>query len=147
MPALDAEDRLLTRVHGFVDHHAPEGAKIFRELLREAHVLVFLSHAEAFGIALCEAAAFGVPAYASHVGGIPTIVRHGVTGWLGATPFSPEDAATTLAAAWRSPDEYQRMALAARTDFETRLNWQVTGRSLKTQMEAALGRRAALTAP
>jgi glycosyltransferase involved in cell wall biosynthesis len=142
VPALDVEDRPLTRVHGFVDHHGPVGARLFRELLREAHILVFLSHAEAFGVALCEAAAYGVPAYASHVGGTPTIVRHGVTGWLGDIPFSPDHAAATLAAMWRSPDQYQRVALAARRDFETRLNWQVTGLSLKTQMEAALVGRA-----
>jgi glycosyltransferase involved in cell wall biosynthesis len=142
VPALDANDRALTRVHGFIDHSSPDGGKLFHALLREAHVLLFLSRAEAYGIALCEAAAFGVPACASDVGGIPTIVRHGVTGWLARTPFSPGEAAATLAAAWRSPDQYRRIALAARADFEARLNWQVAGRSLKTSIEQALARRA-----
>ena len=142
-PPLGLADRDLVRVHGFVDHSAPAGRKKFHDVLREAHVLLFLSSAEAYGIALCEAAAFGVPAYASRVGGIPTIVHHGVNGWLSDAPFSPEAAAETLAAAWRSPDEYRHIALAARADYDSRLNWRVAGRSLRTHIEQTLDRRTA----
>ncbi|MEO6875207.1 MAG: glycosyltransferase, partial [Opitutaceae bacterium] len=140
-PALGAEDRGVARVHGFIDHSTPAGREKFHAILRETAVLVFLSQAEAYGIALCEAAAFGVPAYANAVGGIPTIVRPGVTGWLGATPFSAETAAEVLATAWRSPDHYRRIALAARADYEARLNWRVAGRSLVNLIEGALSRR------
>jgi len=147
VPALGDADRALTRIHGFIDHSGPAGGKIFHALLREAHVLLFLSRAEAYGIALCEAAAFGVPAYASNVGGIPTIVRHGVTGWLGATPFCPEAAAAAITAVWRSPDQYRRMALAARADYEGRLNWRVAGHSLKAHIELALAGRAPGSVP
>ncbi|MBC7365269.1 MAG: glycosyltransferase family 4 protein [Undibacterium sp.] len=137
-PSLDAADHALTRIHGFIDHSSTAGEKQFRALLREAHVLLFLSRAEAYGIALCEAAAFGVPAYANAVGGIPTIVRDGVNGWLGSLPFSAEAAAATLAAAWRSPDHYRRIALAARADYEARLNWPAAALSLKTHIARAL---------
>jgi glycosyltransferase involved in cell wall biosynthesis len=140
-PALGAGDRAVARVHGFIDHSTPAGGESFRTLVREAHVLLFLSRAEAYGIALCEAAAFGVPAYATAVGGIPTVVRDGVTGWLGQPAAAPDDAATTLAAVWRSPDQYRRIALAARADYEARLNWTAAGRSLKSRLEHALARR------
>jgi glycosyltransferase involved in cell wall biosynthesis len=139
-PAITAEQRVFTRVHGFVDHSTPEGADHFHALLGASHVLLFLSRAEAYGIALCEAAAFGVPAYALRVGGIPTIVRNGENGWLGAAPFDVREAAATLAGVWKSPTTYGRIALAAREHFETRLNWQAAGRSLRTRMEEALAR-------
>jgi glycosyltransferase involved in cell wall biosynthesis len=126
-------------VHGFIDHSTTVGAEQFHALLAASHVLLFLSRAEAYGIALCEAAAFGVPAYALRVGGIPTIVRDGENGWLGDAPFNVEAAAATLAGVWDSPTAYGYVALAARTDYETRLNWQAAGRSLRTHMEAALG--------
>lgn len=142
-PVLEPGDAALTRVHGFIDHSAPAGRKQFHAILREAHVLLFLSHAEAFGIALCEAAAFGVPAFATSVGGIPTVVQHGVTGWLSGAPFSPGLAAETLAAAWRTPDHYRRIALAARADFDSRLNWRAAGRSLRSHIELALARQSA----
>lgn len=146
-PPLDPADRAHARVHGFIDHSRPAGAARFHALLRASHLLLFLSRAEAYGIALCEAAAFGVPAYATPVGGIPTIVRHGITGWLGDARFSADAAAAALAAVWRSPCEYRRVALAARTDYETRLNWRAAGQSLKTLLEHALARRATETPP
>lgn len=139
-PALTPGERGYTRVHGFIDHATAAGAERFNTLLRESHVLVFLSRAEAFGIALCEAAAYGIPAYALRVGGIPTIVRHEVNGWLGDAPFHAERAAATLAEAWRSPTSYRRIALGARTEYETRLNWRVAGRDIRTRVEAALNR-------
>lgn len=137
-PALTVEQRAFTTVHGFIDHATPDGARRFHALLGASHVLLFLSRAEAFGIALCEAAAFGVPAYALRVGGIPTIVRDGDNGWLGDVPFNVNAAADTLARAWNSPTEYGRIALATRADYEARLNWNAAGRSLRAHMEAAL---------
>lgn len=137
-PALTAEQLGFARVHGFIDHSTRDGAERFHALLAASHVLLFLSRAEAYGIALCEAAAFGVPAHALRVGGIPTIVRDGENGWLGDAPFNVNQAADTLAAVWKSPVSYGRIALAAREDYETRLNWQAAGRSLRTHMEAAL---------
>jgi len=146
-PDLTGDDRLLAHVHGFIDHSTPEGRQRFRSLLSEAHVLMFLSRAEAYGIALCEAAAFGVPAYAANVGGIPTIVRPGVTGWLADVPFSPDRAADALAAAWRSPELYGALARAARADFESRLNWRAAALSLAAQITRVLARPPEKVAP
>jgi glycosyltransferase involved in cell wall biosynthesis len=142
-PVLDPAESRLARVHGFVDHSAPAGRKMFHDLLRDTHALVFLSRAEAYGIALCEAAAFGVPAFATDVGGIPTIVRHGVNGWLSPRPFSAPASAAMITAMWRSPSDYTRVALAARTDYDARLNWGAAGRSLQQLMAHALARRSA----
>jgi glycosyltransferase involved in cell wall biosynthesis len=138
-PALTPEQHVFARAHGFIDHSTTAGAEQFHALLGASHVLVFLSRAEAYGIALCEAAAFGVPAYALRVGGIPTIIRHSENGWLGNVPFDVNEAAATLADVCNSPTAYGHIALGARMDYETRLNWQTAGRSLRTHMEAALG--------
>jgi hypothetical protein len=62
-------------------------------------------------------------------------------------PFSPEAAAETLAANWRSPDQYRRVALAARADYEARLNWGVAGRSLVKHIADTLARRAGGSVP
>jgi glycosyltransferase involved in cell wall biosynthesis len=140
-PDLAPVDRSLARIHGFLDHSAPEGQRIFHALLRDAHLLIFLSRAEAYGIALCEAAAFGVPAFAANVGGIPTIVNHGVNGWLSERPFSASASAALIAGLWRSPRDYARVALAARADYESRLNWTAAGRTLRGHIEEALARR------
>ncbi len=140
-PELGEDDRAISRIHGFVDPSTVKGRTLFQRLLQESHFLLFLSKAEAYGIALCEAAAFGLPAYASALGGIPTIVRHEKTGWLAHRPFSAQAAATTLVSAWREPGRYQEMAWAAREDFEARLNWTSAGAGLLACVESGLSRR------
>lgn len=146
MPKLDKDERALVELHGFIKHSEPEGRKTFRALLARMHVLLFLSRAEAFGIALCEAAAFGVPMYASNTGGIPTVVRPGVNGWLAPTPFFAEAAASTLLRNVFDVETYRRLASGARDDFEKRLNWSVAGASLVAHMQAALNPERVVTA-
>ncbi|MGY1680941.1 glycosyltransferase family 4 protein [Geodermatophilus sp. SYSU D01176] len=68
----------LPRVHltGFVEHTAVPA------VLASLDVLVLPSAYEEMGSVLTEALASGLPVVASDVGGIPEVVRHGVTGLL-----------------------------------------------------------------
>ncbi|MEK7774951.1 MAG: glycosyltransferase family 4 protein, partial [Candidatus Zixiibacteriota bacterium] len=64
------------------------------DLIAAHHIVVNPSRRESFGMALLEAAAVGRPVVATNVGGIPEIVRHGLTGFL-----VPPENAEALAAA------------------------------------------------
>ena len=59
---------------GVVDAVAP--------LLQAANLLLLPSETESFGLVALEAMASGVPVIATNVGGLPEVVRHGVTGFL-----------------------------------------------------------------
>lgn len=90
-----------------------------------ADVCVLPSFYESFGLAALEAAACGKPVAASRVGGLPTIVKDGETGYL---------------VAWRCPGPFQErlevllrnaplrraMGEAARRHAET-LSWELAG--------------------
>ena len=140
-PSISTADRPFVEIHGFINHSTPEGWQTFRPLLAQSHVLVFLSRAEAYGIALCEAAAFGVPMFATDTGGIPTIVQPGVNGWLSPTPFSAAAAASALENTFANPTDYQRLAHGARDDYEQRLNWSAAGASLVHHITQSLSLR------
>ncbi|MGX2038725.1 glycosyltransferase family 4 protein [Methylocaldum sp. MU1018] len=81
-----AELGLQTRVtlHGVLD--TPELAR----LLGAMDVFAFASQFEAYGMALAEAAAVGLPAVTTNVGEAACIVRHGETGWV--APVGDRDA-------------------------------------------------------
>ncbi len=86
-------------------------------VLARAHVFAMASISEAFGIAVVEAMAAGLPVVVPAVGGLPELVTPGITGEL----FSPGDAdalARALVTLLRSPDLRQRMEVAAREAAE-----------------------------
>lgn len=98
------------------------------EYYSAADICVLPSFYESFGLAALEAAACGTPVVASRVGGLPTIVKDGETGYL---------------VAWRCPGPFQerleillrnqhlrrQMGQAARRHAEN-LSWELSGGKL-----------------
>lgn len=85
--------------------------------LADAHVFALASRAEAFGIAVVEAMAAGLPVVASAVGGIPELVVPGVTGEL--FPAGDHEAlARQLVLLLRSPELRARLGAAGRAAAE-----------------------------
>jgi glycosyltransferase involved in cell wall biosynthesis len=110
---------------GVLDKDDPAQRARLARLYAEAHVLLVPARGEAFGMALCEGAAFGLPTLATITGGTAAVVRDGVTGWrlpLDAGPAAYADRIEVLLA---DADAYGRMARAARDRFTTELNWRV----------------------
>lgn len=61
--------------------------------LAGAGLFLYLTHSEGLGSAILMAMAAGVPVIASHVGGIPEIIRHQENGWLAENAPEPVTAA------------------------------------------------------
>jgi glycosyltransferase involved in cell wall biosynthesis len=117
-------------IHPFLNKAEPDGFAQFASILRAAHFLLLPTRADASPQALCEAMAFGVPPIASTVGGIPTIVRDGETGFLRSLGTPPLEFARLIRDALARPSDYRRVAHAAREDYRLRLNWDAFGRRL-----------------
>lgn len=118
------------RILPFLDKATPEGFAQFASIMFGAHFLFLPSRAECFAHAFCEAFAFGVPAIGSSVGGIPSLVRDGETGFLRAPDTQAPEFARLILETLESPSGYRRMARAAREDYRLRLNWGTFGRRL-----------------
>ena len=77
------------------------------------HVLLMPSEMESFGLAALEGMACGVPPVATHVGGVPELITHGVDGFL--EPVGDIAAQAARVVELLTDDElYRKMAEAAR---------------------------------
>ena len=131
------------RFHGRLDKRCPEQRALLQQLYAQAHFLTMPTRAEAFGVVFAEAAAHGLPSIALRTGGVPSVVKHGETGWL----LDPACTAADLAGAIRriagDPALYHRLSEGALADAAGRLNWdhwgQQVARAVHTRREGAAG--------
>ena len=101
-------------VYGELDKRLAGHRATLRHLFSICHVFFTPSRAEAYGMAFCEASAWAMPSLTTAVGGIPSIIENGLTGWT----LPPEADATAYAEKLlemtSSADEYRAMAWRAR---------------------------------
>jgi D-inositol-3-phosphate glycosyltransferase len=103
-----------------------------------ADVCVVPSYYESFGMAALESMACGTPVVASRVGGLPTIIQHGRTGYLKSWRC-PEAFATSLEIIVSNQSLRDSMGQAARRRAEG-LGWDVVAqRMLDMYDETAVG--------
>ena len=95
-----------------------------REILATSHLMMLPSSAEAFGIAPCEAAHFARPSILSAAGGLPTVVRHGVTGLVMPVDSTAEQYASAIDRLMRDEDRYLAMCRAALERAHRLLSWE-----------------------
>ena len=126
-------------VYPFLDKSRPDHWAILKELMLRAHFFLMPSRAEAFGHVFCEASAFGVPSLGSRTGGIPDVIQDGLTGFATPQSASAESIAELIMRTFNDRPRYRRMALAARDDYENRLNWEKFGEKLSVSLYSAIG--------
>jgi glycosyltransferase involved in cell wall biosynthesis len=98
-----------------------------RELCRlyqSAHFFVMPTSAEAYGIVFSEAQAFGCPSLTYAVGGTPTAVLDGVTGFTLPITAVAADFADKICSLVRHPRQYDQLSTNCRMRFETQANWE-----------------------
>jgi glycosyltransferase involved in cell wall biosynthesis len=123
-------------IYPFLDKKQKDDFARFRSILLSAHFFFLPSRADAFPQAFGEAMAFGLPAIGSTVGGIPSIVRDGVTGFVRPADAPAAEFAGLIRDTLASPERYQTMAAAARADYRQRLNWDRFGEQLAATIAA-----------
>ncbi len=126
-----------TQVIPRLDRTRPEQGRLFASVMGKAHFLFVPSRAEAYGQVFCEAAAYGLPVVSTRVGGIPSIVADGETGFLLPPGSGPGAFADTIVRALADPEDCARIGLAARARYRDTLNWRAFGACLAAALEAA----------
>lgn len=111
---------------GIIHHGRVEHAELLARLLPSMDIFCLPTRSDMSPHVLAEAAAAGLPAVASDLGGIPDLVLHGRTGFL-APPLDDEAFVARLRELIASPDLRHRMGTAAsdhaRSHFDANRNY------------------------
>ncbi len=125
-------------VHPSLNKAVPTEKALFEAAFAKAHFLVQPSF-ESWGFAFCEAAAFGLPSLCLNVGGVP--VRDDITGHALPEGAGAPEFAEIINSYLRDPARYQALRLSARKAFDTQLNWDAWGKSVRMIFESRIGER------
>lgn len=106
-----------------------------------ADLLVWPAVGEAYGMALLEAQAAGLPVVAGAEGGVAEVVAHGIGGLL-VRPRAPEAFADAVAALLDAPDRRRALAAAAAERIRTRHDRPVAAARLAEALRIAATRHA-----
>ncbi len=118
---------------GFISKSTAVGQQQFSQLLAQSHFLILPSRAECTPVVFSEANSFGVPCLSANIGGIPSIITDDLNGKL----FAKEavaDYCNYITNVFTNYQRYQDLALTAFGEYRSRLNWSVSGQSVKKSL-------------
>lgn len=138
IPGLDESPFVIN--WGYLDKSSKADTATWTDILKRTHLLIHPAVAEPFGIALCEANAYGIPVIGTSVEGLKTIVRHGVNGFLFDIEGWPGQAREVIEGIVRDlPAVYPVLFQNSVREYSERLNWKTNVLELKKVLEARLG--------
>ncbi len=120
---------------GFISKADPQGLERIRQLIAETHLLIVPSYAECYGIVFCEANSLGIPCISTKVGGIPTVVKEDVNGKLFNSRADISLYCDYISDLFHNYSNYKRLALSSFNEYQSRLNWEVAGKSVRQLLE------------
>jgi glycosyltransferase involved in cell wall biosynthesis len=126
-------------VVSYLDKNIPGDREQFERILSESNLLLLPTRSECYGVVFCEANAYGLPVFATRVGGIPTIVEDGINGYLLPVEAEGKDYAERIAGASLNPATYRALNRGARERYEKVLNWDVWAQTVRKTIQDTLG--------
>ena len=111
------------KVYGTLRKDQADQLSSLQRLYAESDFFLLPTRAEAQGIVFNEAAAYGLPAVGTDVGGVSAVVQRG--GHLFPLEAGPEEYAEWIAAQFKDRSGYRSLAEGARDDYDQRLSRDV----------------------
>jgi glycosyltransferase involved in cell wall biosynthesis len=116
---------------GFISKSTEEGRNQINKFLAESHFLILPTIADCNPIVFCEANSFGVPCLSTNVGGIPTVTKDDVNGKTFPKGTSIAEYCAYVYKLFSDYSQYKKLALSSFNEYQSRLNWSVSGQTVK----------------
>ena len=122
----------------YLDKNDEQQAGEIEKLYAMSDFLILPTRADCVPFVLGEAYAFGVPVIIADTGGIADVVRNGENGYVLPYEARGEAYARVIAELYRDEQRYRQLVQSSRATFETYLNWDVWGMTVKNILNEML---------
>ncbi len=139
-PQLDNRFASYVKCLGYISNASQAGIKQLQALLSQSHFLLLPTLADACPHVVSEASSFGLPSLTTDVGGLPTLVLDDLNGKKFSKNASAEEYCTYILDLFSDYSRYKDLARSSFHEYETRLSWTVTGRTVKKLLTELIDR-------
>lgn len=108
----------------FLDKENSFDFNLLYNLFLRSHLLLLPVKADCTPIVFSEAAAFGVPVITTNTGGISSVIKEGINGYLMSTKADEKEYAERIKYLFENKETYHELCCNSRVEYEMRLNWQ-----------------------
>ena len=108
------------------------------ELFLKNHFFILPTRFEAYGIVFCEASAYGLISVASNTGGIPTVVKNGVNGFLIPIEDQGKLYAEKIEEIYLDKNKMKELNLSSRNFYEESLNWKAWAKKFTEELNKSI---------
>ncbi len=128
------------KVISYLDKNEARQREEMERLYSQSDFFLLPTRNECYGIAFCEANAFGLPVVTTETGGISEVIHNGENGFLLPYAARGDAYAQLIAKVYRDSFQYNQVVRASRAAYEERLNWEGWGREMREVLDVGCER-------
>ena len=126
------------RYYKYLDKNKKKERDLMGDIIRKAHLLLLPTRADCSPTVFCEANAYGLPAFSTTVGGIPSMIENGKNGHMLSLDATGKEFADAILSYTSDKQRYRSINEGAREKYETILNWDSWGKSARKAVKDIL---------
>lgn len=122
-PPQQVKDLDYVQAHGFISKSDPEGRERLNQIIARSHFLLLPTRADCTPIVYSEMNAHGVPVITTNEGGIPSLIRQGINGFMFHKDSETEVFSECILEIFKDKNRYTELSASSFNEYKTRLNW------------------------
>ena len=122
-PALTPDDPNV-KIIPFLNKNDTKDFDTLFKILLQTHILLLPTKADCSPIVFSEASAFGIPSITRNTGGISSVVKNGINGYLLDIDADENDFCNKIYSIFNNPDSFKQLRINSRKEYEKRLSWK-----------------------
>jgi glycosyltransferase involved in cell wall biosynthesis len=121
-----------------LNKNRPSDMETFHQLLLKSHLLFLPTRADCTPIVFCEANAYGLPVITTDTGGVSSLIKNDVNGYILPFDAGSNEYAKKIAHLLDNKDKLKDMSKVSRKTYEDELNWEIWAKKMKQTFKVYL---------